>query len=61
MSVSNAIILLDLIQTGMNINIEMQNYFRQRELEGRDVSKEDLKELADENDKLYLDVMDSLG
>lgn len=61
MSVSNAIILLDMIQTGITINLEIQNAIRQAELEGRDISKAELKALADDNDALFNDVLDGLN
>ena len=58
---SNAIIILDLIQAGIAINLEIQNAIRQAELEGRNITSEELQTLADENDAKLLEILEKLG
>lgn len=58
---SNAIILLDLIQAGIAINLEIQELFRRAEQEGRNVNHEELATLAEGNDELFASVMEQLS
>lgn len=59
-TVSNLLILLDLIEAGMQINQRVSTALRQAELEGRNVTAQELEALAQENDKLYDEVMKEL-
>lgn len=59
-TVSNAIILLDLIQAGLTITNEINQLFRKAESEGRNVTHAELQELAEENDELFAEVMSKL-
>lgn len=57
---SNAIILLDLIQAGVSISIEIQELFRKAEMENRNVTRAELEALEAVNDDLYSDLMEKL-
>jgi len=59
-TVSNAIIILDLLQAGLTITSEINALFRKAESEGRNVSKSELEALADDNDDLYASVIAKL-
>ena len=59
-TVSNAIIILDLLQAGLTITSEINTLFRKAESEGRNVSKSELATLADDNDDLYASVIAKL-
>ena len=52
---SNLIVLLDILDAGLTLNARMADYFRQKEMAGEEVTAEDLKALAEESDKAYLD------
>lgn len=56
-TISNTIILLDLIQTGITISLEVQEAFRRAESENRNITQDEIKEAASENEDLYADVM----
>lgn len=60
-SASNLIILLDLIEAGMKINQRIADGLRKAEMEGRNITKEELKQLADENDALFDEVVKELS
>ena len=60
MVVSNTILLLNLIKSGLAVSAEIDLAFRKADTEGRNITPEELNSIATENDHLYESLLEKL-
>jgi len=60
MEPSSVILLLNFVKAGLQVTAEIDAAFRQADMEGRNITQEELRTLASENDALFDEVMAKL-